>query len=347
MKKVTIVDIAKKAGVSVTSVSFAFNNPNRLPEGTVQRILEIAEEIGYVPDPIARSMSTGKTGVIGLLVPQPISEIIRNPFLSEFIEGVGEISIREGLSILLVPPLEGSVKRAVARTAVDGFITIGLELYKSTIAILRRRGVAFVMVDTDTVENISSVNIQDRKGAYLIMKHILEQGHREIGILGIRSGKEQKINEYSGTLRDRIAGYQDALFEYGFHINEKQIHLTESSSTHKGGIDGYKHLKKIMPEITCMVTMSDVIAYGVMEAVKSEGLNIPDDISIVGFDDIPYSKLVSPPLTTVSQPIRKKGRLAAEILIQNINGNKKIVHEVLPVKLLIRDSVSHPKQYGH
>lgn len=343
MKKVTIIDIAKKAGVSTTSVSFAFNNPSRLSEGTVQRILEIAEEIGYVPDPVARSMSTGKTGVIGLLVPQPISEIIRNPFLSEFIEGVGEISIREGLSILLVPPLEGSVKRAVARTAVDGFITIGLELYKSTMEILKRRGVAFVMVDADPVENVSSVNIQDKKGAYLIMKHVLELGHREIGILGIRSGKQQKINEYSGTLRDRISGYQDALLEYGSSIDEDNIHLIECSSTLTGGIDGYKHLKKVMPKMTCIVTMADVIAYGVIDAVKKEGLRIPEDISIVGFDDIPYSRLVSPPLTTVSQPVRKKGRIAAELLMHHINGNHKIIHEVLPIKIIVRDSVSHPK----
>jgi len=139
MSRITIKDVAEKAGVSITSVSFAFNNPERLPEGTVQKILEVAEEIGYVPNPIARSMLTGRTGIIGILVPQPTTEIIRNPFWAEFIEGVAEVCLREGFSILLVPPLEGSVKRAVAKTAVDGFITIGLELYKIGRASCRER----------------------------------------------------------------------------------------------------------------------------------------------------------------------------------------------------------------
>src|SRR5450759_2634184 len=101
-----IKDIAEKAGVSKTAVSFAFNNPNRLSEATVQQILKIAEEMGYNPDPVARSMSTGKTGTIGLLLPQPIPEIIRNPSMPEFIEGIGEVCNEASLSLLLVPPLK-------------------------------------------------------------------------------------------------------------------------------------------------------------------------------------------------------------------------------------------------
>lgn len=105
MARVTIRGIAEKAGVSATSVSFAFNNPSRLPEATVQRILEVAEELGYIPDPVARSMSTGRTGTLGILMPQPFTEVVRNPFLYEFLEGVAEVCTAAGYSLMLVPPL--------------------------------------------------------------------------------------------------------------------------------------------------------------------------------------------------------------------------------------------------
>jgi hypothetical protein len=141
MARVKIKDIAEKAGVSKTAVSFAFNNPEHLSEGTVKHILSIAEEMGYTPDPVARNLITGKTGTIGLLVPQPIPEIIRNPFTPEFIEGIGEVCTLEGLSLLLVPPLKGSMQRAIGNAAVDGFLTLGLEESKSTMVVLRQRGV--------------------------------------------------------------------------------------------------------------------------------------------------------------------------------------------------------------
>lgn len=338
--KITINDVAKKAGVSITSVSFAFNNPSKLPEGTVQRILEIAEDLGYVPDPIARSMSTGRTGVmIGILVPQPITEIIRNPFISEFIEGVSEICIREGFSIMLVPPLEGSVKRAVARTAVDGFITLGLELFKGTISILRQRNVPFVMVDADPVEGISSVNITDEIGAYEIMEYVLSKGHRFISILGIRSGKFGKIEEYAGTLKSRVNGYQKALKKCDLSINNNQVYYTECSSTMHGGEEGFHQMITKNPKITCFVAMSDIIAFGAMNAAKKQGIKIPDNISVVGFDDVPYSKIVSPPLTTISQPLRDKGKTATDFLVNQLNGELKSIQKIFKTKLIIRESV--------
>jgi len=339
MTHVTIKDVAKIAGVSITSVSFAFNNPGRLPEGTVQKILEISEEIGYVPNPIARSMLTGRTGVIGILVPQPITEIIRNPFIAEFIEGIAEVCLREGYSILLVPPLEGSVKRAAANTAVDGFITLGLELYKSTILILRQRKVPFVIVDTDPVEGISSVNITDKKGAYSIMKYVLSQGHRRIGILGIRSGKMGKFEEYTGTLRSRIDGYLQALKEYRLSIDNSLIKYYECSCTMHGGEEGFNHLYAEDQSLTCIISMSDVIAFGVINAANQKGLKIPEDISVAGYDDVPYSTISCPALTTVSQPLREKGKTAANLLMEHVCGKTEITQKVFKTKLMIRDSV--------
>ncbi len=161
MARINIKDIAERAGVSKTTVSFAFNNPERLPEARVKQILQIAAEMGYTPDPVARTLSTGKTGTIGILVPQPIPEIIRNPFMPEFLEGVGEICTEASLSLMIVPPIKGSMQRAISNAAVDGFLTLGLEEHKDTMMVLRQRGVPYVTVDSDPIEGVPAVNVVD------------------------------------------------------------------------------------------------------------------------------------------------------------------------------------------
>ena len=275
MSRVTIREIAEKANLSVTAVSFAFNNPSRLPEATVQRILEVAEELGYIPNPIARSMSTGRTGALGILVPQPFTEIVRNPFLYEFLEGVAEICTADGYSLMIVPPLEGSVKRAIGTAAVDGFLTVGLELFKSTMVLLRQLEVPFVMVDSDPIEGVPSVNVDDKAGAYAVMTHVLQAGHRDIVILGIRSGKNGRYQEYAGTLRWRMEGYINALAEYNLGIDQRRIQLIECPSTTSGGKDSFRQVCKRKNHPTAIVAMSDVIAIGVIDAANQAGIKMP------------------------------------------------------------------------
>jgi len=343
MARVTIKEIAEKAGLSVTSVSFAFNNPSRLPEATVQHILEVAEELGYIPDPIARSMSTGRTGAMGILVPQPFSEILRNPYYFEFLEGVAEVCTAAGYSLMIVPPLEGSVKRAIGVAAVDGFLTLGLELFKSTMAILNQREVPFVMVDSDNpIEGVSAVNVNDRAGARAVMAYVLKAGHREIAILGIRSGKNGRYQEYTGTLRQRMEGYLNALAAFNLELDQRRIQLVECASTTNGGQDGFNQLWKKKNHPTALVAMSDVIAIGAIDAARRKGIKVPEDLSVVGFDDISLSKLITPPLTTVSQPIQQKGKLAADLLVNCIEGECQASHRILNTKLIIRASVCSP-----
>jgi len=339
MAKVTIKDIAKKAGVSKTSVSFAFNEPSQLPEATVQRILEAAEELGYVPDPIARILKTGKTGTIGILVPQPIHEITRNPFFSEFIEGVGEVCTMDGFSMMIVPPLKGSMERAIANATVDGFLTLGLELKKSAMVVLDNRDVPFVMVDSDPEDGVAAVNIDDEKGGFLAMDYILQAGHKKIAIIAMRSGKEGKYKDYLGTLRKRVKGYQTALEAFDLSMDHEKIRLIECASTLQGGRHAFDEIWKSDLRPTAVVAMSDIIALGIMRAARDQAVKIPDALSLIGFDDIPFASLISPPLTTISQPIRKKGKVAAELLVEHIKGNADISHKILPVKLVERGTV--------
>lgn len=344
MPKVTIKEIANKANVSVTSVSFAFNSPSRLPEATVQRILEVAEEIGYIPNPIARSMSTGRTGTLGILVPQPFTEIIRNAFLYQFLEGVADICTASGYSMMIVPPFEGSVKRAIGTAAVDGFLTLGLELFKSTMVVLSQRGVPFVMIDGDPIENIPAVNITDERGAYDAMTYILKAGHRDIAILGIRSGKDGQYQEYVGTLHRRMEGYLSAMKKYRLALDQNKIKLIECSCTINGGQNGFRQLWEDKDHPTAIVAMSDVIAIGAIDAAKQSGVKVPEELSVIGFDDLSISRLITPALTTIAQPLQEKGKIAAELLVNCIENQTEAQqkHVVLKTKLVVRDTVGIP-----
>ena len=342
MPRVTIKDIAERAGVSKTSVSFAFNNPSQLSEETLRRILSVAEELGYMPDPIARSMTTKRTGCIGLLVPQPIPDVARNPFFTEFLEGVGEGCQDAGLSLMLVPPLKGSIRRAVVAAAVDGFLTLGLEPFRSTMMVLQQRGVSTVMVDSEPQEGVPCVNVDDREGARQVMAHVLAHGHRCIGILGIRSGKRGRYEEYAGTLRWRIEGFQDALAEVGLSLRNRSVRLVECRCSFEGGYSGLKRLWKAKHKPTAVVTMSDVLAVGALEAARELGLRVPHDLSLTGYDDVPAARCVTPQLTTVHQQIREKGKLAVRLLVDLMAGNPVETHHVLSARLVERASVAPP-----
>jgi alanine racemase len=285
-------------------------------------------------------MSTGKTGAIGVLVPQPIPDVIRNPFIPELLEGIGEVCTREGLSLMIVPPLKGSIRRAIENAAVDGFITLGLEETKATMVVLRQRGVPFVTVDSDPIEGIPAVNIDDESGAKAAMKHVLDFGHRQITILAIRSGREGRYQEYHGTLHHRMDGYLAALSDYGLTLDRRNIRLLEGVCTEKGGQASFRMIWKSRRRPTAIVVMSDIMAIGVLNAAREAGVAVPEELSIVGFDDIPMAALINPPLTTVAQPRCKKGKLAAELLLGFINGEVDAAHHVLPTELIVRKSVS-------
>jgi alanine racemase len=340
MARITISDIAKGAGVSKTTVSFAFNTPERLPAETVQRILKVAEELGYVPNPIARSMTSNRTGNIGLLFPQPVQTILNNPYTLELLQGIGQVCDAHGLNIVLVSPRLGNMRQAVSAAVVDGFLTIGLEHYKSTIRLLEQREIPYVMVDSDPHPGAICVNIDDQTGAYKAMRHVLEQGHRNIVILGIESGKHGRFDEYVGTIRHRMQGYQRALTEFGLSVDGEQVRLVECPCTATGGATAFEHLLKEQHLPTAFVAMADILAVGLLEIAIQHGLSAPKHFSIVGFDDLPITRWLHPPLTTVAQPVHEKGVLAAELLRQHMAGEAPVREHVLPTHLVERRSVA-------
>jgi alanine racemase len=340
MPKVTISQIAKEAGVSKTAVSFAFNDPSQLSSNTLRHIREIAEQLGYTPDPIARSMTTRRTNALGLLLPQDIAAALANPFYTQFIRGMGTVCGRVGLTLMLVPPLWGSMLKAIPDATVDGFVVVGLDVDRGEIQLMRRRDVPFVMVDSDAPDDVPSVNVDDRSGARAVMSHVLEQGHRRIAIICIEAGIATRIEEYTGTLAARLTGYREALKRYGLTLEAPGIQLIEAATSWEGGQAAFEQLWCAAKHPTAIVAMSDITAIGVMDAAKARKLHLPRDLSVVGFDDLPDARHMRPGLTTVRQPVEEKGRLAADVLVAALSKSDDITHHLLPTELVIRQSVA-------
>jgi DNA-binding LacI/PurR family transcriptional regulator len=337
--RVTISDIARQAGVSKTAVSFAFNMPGRLSKETTAKVLEIARQMGYAPNPIARSLNTRRTNAIGLIVPQDIAEVMANPFFAELMRGIGDVCKEAGYSLMLIPPMRGSLLDATYAALVDGCIVSGLDADDPVVLSLVQRRVPFVMLDTDAPPHIASVNVDDCSGAEAAMRHVLDKGHREIAILALRS-PTGSVNDYTGTLRRRLDGFDAALQAYGLTLTSPGVRVIECDATVDGGRNGFDLAMTADRRPSAMLCLSDAIAWGVLEAARERGLRLPDDLAVTGFDDLPPSKLMFPALTTVHQPTREKGRRAAEVFLEVLrtDGEAEPERVVLPVELRIRDS---------
>ncbi len=339
MERVTIKDVAERVGVSKTAVSFAFNDPSRLPAATVEKILRAAQELGYTPHPLARSLSLGRTGVVGLLLPQDIPTILENSFFIQFTRGIGRVCDEQGLSLLLAPPVEGSMRRTVNEAIADGFVVLGLEAHDPIVNILRQRRLPFVAVDSEAPDDVASVSIDDYHGARAAMECILAHGHRRIAMVAFESGKEGRWQEYTGTLHWRLTGYLDALAVAGLRADSPGIHILETENSAEGGRDALQRLAQGAAAPTAIVAMSDTIALGVIAAARARGLAVPRDLSVIGYDDVPEAQRAEPALTTVYQPVVEKGEQAAELLVAILQGEPTCEHRTLPTQLILRGSV--------
>lgn len=316
--RITIKDIAHETGYSKTTVSFAFNDPDQISTEARTKILEAATRLGYVPDPVARSLSRRRVGAIGLLLPQPIPFALQNPYMVRLISGVGQICDDEGLSLTMLPPRKGSLLGSARSAAVDGLITIGLEPQDEVVTLIKNRHIPYVTVDAHSEPGIPSITVDDRHAAQIAMTHLLEHGHRNIAVVILEDSRAPDQEEYSGIGRVRMEGYEDALRRYGMTQSDPRIVRLDEPCTIEGGLLAARSLVADHREVTGVVAMSDVIALGLYEGFRSAGLRIPDDVSVVGFDDILEAQLVTPGLTTVHQPAEEKGRRAGELLVRMI-----------------------------
>ena len=336
MSRVTIADVASAAGVSKTAVSFAFNNPERLGHATLERVLGVAHDLGYTPHPAARALSMRRSGTIGVLIPQRLSTVFANPFLSELMQGLGELCEEHDLTLLLVPPLNGSLEGAIRQASVDGFISLGLGPDDRALEMLDRIGIPTVAVDSESSPGRPAVNVDDEGGARAAAQHLLDLGHRDIAIIVLPPTRAHF--GLTPAAARRLAGYRAALDRAG----APEPHTLTAGATRAAGAQAFESMPRGRRRPTAVLAMSDMVAIGLMAAAQSAGLKIPDDLSVVGYDDLPMAAWTNPALTTVRQPIIEKGRLAARLLIQRMKG--KVVQSPPPLgtSLVVRGSTSPP-----
>lgn len=335
MRRVTIVDVAKMAGVSPTAVSFAFNNPAQLSAATVSRITEAARELGYAPNPHARALLSRHSGALGMLVPQAISAVFANPFFATFLQGVGNVCDDRGLAALIVSPLDGSLDGAIARAAVDGFIIMGLNEQHQEVAPLAKRRVPFVIVDGDA-ETVSSVNIDDEGGAYAAAALLLSHGHRDLAILTFETPLGHLEDVFYGVGGRRLRGYRRAFADYGVPWRDEA--LIPSLSSIEGGEQSLRAAWEGGLRPTGVLAVSDAMAIGAVRAALAQGISIPGEMEIIGFDDVYLAQVMRPALTTVHQPIAEKGRVAAELLVAALESSTSPERIILTTELIRRET---------
>jgi LacI family transcriptional regulator len=331
MMKGGIRKVAQMAGVSISTVSLVFNQPARVSEATRFKVLAIAEKLNYRPNRIARSLVTKRTKIIGLVLPD-----ITDPFFPEVARGVEDTLNDCGYSVILCNTdnnIEKEIKyiTLLYEQQVDGIILAPVGKKLEHIQFIIDKGKPLVFIDR-TIDSlpVSYVVADNLNGGYLAVKYLLQNGHRQIACIA----GEPMIQ----SSEERIQGYKNALYEYQLPIDETLIYYTNFKSD--GGYKATKNLLSKRLNIDAFFVVSDIVAYGVLDALHEAGIQVPEDISVIGFDDIPFSKYLHIPLTTIHQPRYELGKEAAQVILSLVSNRKKIIYQKkLDVSLVVRDSV--------
>lgn len=339
-KRVTVRDIAKVAGVSVASVSNVLNGVDKVSEETRERIIQVMLDLDYHPNLVARSLSKRKSDMIGLLLPitdegpSSTSLLLRdNPFYGELLSGVEAKASEYGYDVLIKGIRSGeSCRDWILKRNLDGAIFLGnySEVLSEEMQGLGKRLVLVDCYDEGTQIH-STIGIDDENGGYLAAKHLLENGHRKIALVA------SNVN-LDGPIRRRYLGYKKAMEEFGITQTDDLILLDELSFD-----GGYRIGKKLLKrnDITAVSAVGDVMAFGILKAMYEVGKQIPEDLSIVGFDNTKGCEYSKPALTSVDQPVYDRGRMAVEALVSAIREeNPTLTHKTLPVSLKVRNSVA-------
>jgi DNA-binding LacI/PurR family transcriptional regulator len=340
--RVTLKTIAEAVGVSRTTVSNAYNRPDQLAPELRDRILGTARELGYSgPDPAARRLRSGRRDAVGLLVTEGLSYTFTDPASVLLLQGIARATEDAGLALLVVPE-RGGVRDAV----VDAFCLYSVPAEHPNVAAVQERGVPLVVVDEPRIEGHAFVGIEDRRGASLAAEHLLALGHRRFALLI----DPTQLDGYSGpltaereraapsvTIIERLGGYRDTLEAAG--IEWAAVPRFElPANVPEWGLEGGRLALAADPRPTALIAATDQLALGAIEAAREAGLRVPEDLSVVGFDDVPGAAWSRPGLTTVRQPLFEKGEVAGRLLTEHAAPRDVI----LPVELVVRGSTAAP-----
>ena len=327
---VTIHDVAAEAGVSYGTVSRVINNHPHVKAGTRDRVLQAMEQLGYVVNRQARSLAGGKSNIIGVLVPD-----LGTSYIGEIMRGIDAELGLAGYDLMLYTTHRTAAKESnyvanLARGVVDGLLLVLPRKPADYIGILTDHKFPFVLIDHQgTGKACPAVGATNWQGAYHATEYLINLGHQRIGFI---TGSMDL-----GAAVDRLEGYKAALRTQ--HLPYEADLVYEGDFSQPEGYTGALILLDLPTPPTAFFASNDVMAMGVMDAVRSRGWRIPEDISIIGFDDIPQAALVRPALTTVRQPLEQMGRVATQMLLDRLLEPDKIFNRIeLPTDLIIRSS---------
>lgn len=337
MRKVTIKDVAERANVSIAAVSYVINGvEGKVSEEKINKIKQAISELDFIPNLSAASLVNRKSKLIGVIIPQTEDyhqAVLDNPFYSQIVSGIESRARECGYHIILSGVDKGKTYfNMTTQRNLDGAIIMGVyreEFYED----LKKVKIPIVLIDSyinDTY--FYRIGVDDELGGYLATKYLIEKGHRNIALV------TGTIRE-DGVVEKRFLGYKRALKEGNLFYNPSYV--IEDSVSYECGLKAGADVASKFPEVTAVFTTADIIAFGFIQGAISAGKSIPDDISVVGFDDISFSRMFIPPLTTVKQEILEKGSKAVDILMDVLNGKENSIplEIVLPVKIVERKTV--------
>lgn len=326
-KRYTIADIAKIHGVSKTTVYRALKNKSDILPETREKILNTVKKYHYQPNALAQGMTQQRSNTIGVFIPHDIDYIFMNPFYEEIIRGIFHEADELGFYILLIYCHNENYLDVIYQKRIDGLLVISPGLnHKEIINNIRETGIPFVLTSRmPEVDDIPHVCVDNYKGAMLAVNHLISLGHKRIGFIngpGILSSSA-----------DRLRGYRDALTGSGLEVNEEYI------CTGENNIDsGYLVMKEMLRSIqpTAVFVAGDLMAFAAMRAIQESDLRIPEDISVVGFDNIALARVTNPPLSTIDQQTFEKGRKGVSKLVELISGRDVELSTELDTELVLR-----------
>ncbi len=334
--KLTIIEIAKQSGVSRSTVSRVINDDPNVKELTRQRVRTVMQRLNFQPNAAARGLAAGKTRIIGLVIPMGVAALFSDPYFPQLIQGIAAACNQHNYSTMLwlaEPEYERrTIQQIVSAGMIDGVLVASALADDAVIEEVRHHQIPFVLVGRHPVHTgITYVDVDNRVSARDAVLHLIRLGYKRIATI------TGPLNMIGGI--DRLMGYKDAFKSRGILTNPRL--MVEGDFTEESGYLGMKQFLGLKDgcQPDAVFVASDTMALGAMRAMREAGKRVPDDIALVGFDDMPVAARTDPPLTTVRQPIHRAGFVAAETLMEMIEEPQDSPRRViLPTELVIRES---------
>jgi DNA-binding LacI/PurR family transcriptional regulator len=337
----TLATVAEAVGVSRMTVSNAFNRPDQLSPDLRERVLAAARELGYAgPDPVARTLSRGRTGSVGLVTDYPLTTAFTDPATIQFVHGVASGCEERAMGLSLVPRIAGGDAALVQAALVDGFVLYCVLEGDPRLAAVRERRQPYVFVDHQPDPGGRAVNIDDRGGARAVAEHLVALGHRRFGVaLGYESSAANAAEALATApyhvVVERLAGWRDALEPAGVDFAAVPVGTGPEEDRSTGRVAGGRLLDRA-DRPTAILALTDQVALGILDAAAERGIQVPGELSVTGFDDVPEAALSTPTLTTVRQSHTLKGSTAVRLLLDADAPDTVL----LPIELVPRGSTA-------